>query len=82
MSEIGNRIRRLRLSQSLSQQEISSNGVSVPYISRIETGDITFPSHSALIAIGERLGVSALELETGDPEAHCSYCKRGNHVGV
>lgn len=82
MNEIGNRIRRIRRAQSLSQQDISTNGVSVPYISRIETGDIAYPSHSALIAIGERLGVSALELETGDPEAHCTYCRRGDNVGV
>ena len=77
MSQIGYRIRKLRLERGLTQEAISSDGVSVPYISRIETGDIAYPSQDALILIGQKLGVSALYLETGDADAHCFYCGRG-----
>ena len=62
---IGERIRRLRLEQGMSQRSLSCPGVSAGYISRIEAGD-RHPSVRALRLMAGRLGVSAEYLETGD----------------
>ena len=63
---IGQRVRRLRLEQGLSQRELSRPGVSYAYLSRIEAGYRT-PSLKALRLLAERLGVTAEYLETGEP---------------
>jgi tetratricopeptide (TPR) repeat protein len=63
---IGQRVRRLRLEQWLSQRELSRPGVSYAYLSRIEAGQRT-PSLKALRLLAERLGVTAEYLETGEP---------------
>lgn len=78
MSDIGSRIRKLRLAQDLKQEAISSERVSVSYISRIETGDIAYPSMEALVAIAEKLGTTAHSLELGDDASlvECPYCGR------
>lgn len=75
MTELGNRVRRLRLKMGATQEAISSQKVSVPYISRIETGDIAFPSADALMAIASKLNTTALFLETGE-HGRCPYCGR------
>jgi tetratricopeptide (TPR) repeat protein len=61
---IGQRLRRLRLEQRLSQRELSAPGVSYAYISRIEAGTRQ-PSVKALRKLAAKLGVSADYLETG-----------------
>src|SRR5438094_6926457 len=61
---IGARLKRLRLERGLSQRELSSQGVSYAYISRIEAGART-PSVKALRMLARKLGVSPDYLETG-----------------
>jgi transcriptional regulator with XRE-family HTH domain len=61
---VGARLKRLRLEQGLSQRDLSSQGVSYAYISRIEAGART-PSVKALRKLASKLGVSAEYLETG-----------------
>jgi len=61
---IGDRIRRLRMEQGLSQRQLATTGVSYAYISRLEAGKRT-PSVKALRKLAERLGVTADYLETG-----------------
>jgi transcriptional regulator with XRE-family HTH domain len=61
---IGQRLKRLRVEQGLSQRELASPGVSYAYISRIEAGTRQ-PSVKALRRLGAKLGVSAEYLETG-----------------
>lgn len=69
----GRRIKRLRLELGLSQRDVEAPGISYAYISRIETGERR-PSIEALIALGAKLGVSALYLMTGDASAPCPVC--------
>src|SRR5438552_5663352 len=61
---IGARLKRLRLQRGLSQRDLSSQGVSYAYISRIEAGART-PSVKALRKLAQKLGVSVEYLETG-----------------
>src|SRR5437867_13354108 len=61
---IGARLRRLRLERGLSQRELSSQGVSYAYISRIEARART-PSVKALRMLARKLAVSVDYLETG-----------------
>ena len=61
---IGARLKRLRLERGLSQRELSSQGVSYAYISRIEAGART-PSVKALRMLARKLAVSVDYLETG-----------------
>jgi tetratricopeptide (TPR) repeat protein len=61
---IGHRLRRLRLERNLSQRELSSQGVSYAYISRIEAGTRQ-PSVKALRMLARKLNVSVEYLETG-----------------
>src|SRR6059036_3521435 len=61
---IGRRLRRLRLERNLSQRELSSQGVSYAYISRIEAGTRQ-PSVKALRMLARKLNVSVEYLETG-----------------
>ncbi len=61
---IGERLRRLRVERGLSQRELSTQGVSYAYISRIEAG-ARRPSVKALRMVAPKLGVSATYLETG-----------------
>lgn len=75
MSTIGNRIRRLRLEQGLSQREISAPGVTYAYISRVERGD-RHPSITALIHLADQLHTTALYLLTGREKARCPVCQR------
>jgi hypothetical protein len=46
------------------------------YVSRIEAGQRT-PSEKALRKLAEKLGTTALYLETGDAGAPCPHCGRG-----
>jgi transcriptional regulator with XRE-family HTH domain len=69
---IGQRLKRLRLEQGLSQRELAAPGVSYAYISRIEAGTRQ-PSVKALRRLAAKLGVTADFLETGSqlgPEEH------------
>src|SRR3954462_9307664 len=61
---VGARLKRLRLQLGLSQRDLSSQGVSYAYISRIEAG-ARRPSVKALRKLAQKLGVSAEDLETG-----------------
>jgi transcriptional regulator with XRE-family HTH domain len=61
---LGVRLKRLRLERGLSQRDLSSQGVSYAYISRIEAGART-PSVKALRMLARKLGVSVDYLETG-----------------
>lgn len=61
---IGQRLKRLRLEQGLSQRELAAPGVSYAYISRIEAGTRQ-PSVKALRRLAAKLGVTADFLETG-----------------
>jgi tetratricopeptide (TPR) repeat protein len=61
---VGQRLRRLRLANGLSQRELSGPGVSYAYISRIEAGTRT-PSVKALRTLARKLRVSPEYLETG-----------------
>ena len=62
---IGQRIKSLRLSKGLKQQDLVSDKVSLGYVSLIEQGKRT-PSGKALSAIAESLGVSLATLTVGD----------------
>jgi transcriptional regulator with XRE-family HTH domain len=76
VSAVGQRIKRLREERGLSQRDLAEPGISYAYISRIEDGQRT-PSEKALRKLAERLGTTALYLETGDPTAPCPHCGRG-----
>lgn len=69
---IGVRIKRYRIERGMSQADL---GFSAPYISRIESGSQIATANS-LTVIAEKLGVTALELETGSTDAHCPWCGR------
>jgi transcriptional regulator with XRE-family HTH domain len=64
---MGERIRQRRLELGLSQRELSSEGVSYAYISRLEAGERQ-PSVKALRKIAPKLGVSVHWLETGEED--------------
>jgi transcriptional regulator with XRE-family HTH domain len=61
---VGERLRRLRIEQGLSQRDLSSPGITYAYISRIEAGART-PSVKALRMLARKLGVTPEYLETG-----------------
>ena len=73
---VSKRIRARRLDLGLSQRAIAGKGTSYAYISRIEAGNRS-PSIEALIAIAEKLETTALALLTGDEQAPCPVCGRG-----
>jgi transcriptional regulator with XRE-family HTH domain len=73
---IGKRIRARRLELGLTQRSIGEPGSSYAYISRIASGNRS-PSIEALIAIAEKLDMSALALLTGNPDVRCPVCGRG-----
>ncbi len=75
METVGARIRRLRKERGLSQRDLAEPGVSYAYVSRIEAG-ARRPSLTALRKIAAKLGVTALELETGDLNTTCPHCGR------
>jgi len=62
--EVGRRLRDARHRAGLSQRELSFQGCSPAYISRIEAGD-RIPSLQLLREMGRRLGVSEDYLATG-----------------
>ena len=70
---VGKRIRACRLSLDLTQAQIASSGVTKAHLSRIESG-LRVPSLSAVIAIADRLHVSALYLLTGSVDSQCLLC--------
>lgn len=72
---VGERIRRIRLEQGLSQRDLAAPGVSYAYVSRIEAGTRT-PSAKALQALADKLDCTALYLATGHEEARCPFCGR------
>jgi transcriptional regulator with XRE-family HTH domain len=74
-SAVGRRIRRLREQRGMSQRELSFDGVSYAYISRLEHGQRT-PSLTALAGIAEKLGASPVYLATGHEDAACPFCGR------
>jgi transcriptional regulator with XRE-family HTH domain len=71
----GERIRRLRAEQGLSQRELAADGVSYAYVSRIEAGT-RIPSAKALQSLAAKLGCTALYLATGHDDGVCPFCGR------
>jgi tetratricopeptide (TPR) repeat protein len=61
---IGQRLRRLRKERGLNQRDLSGEGISYAYISRIEA-DQRRPSLRMIRLLAERLDISAEYLETG-----------------
>ena len=61
---IGERLRRLREAQGLTQRDLIAPGVSAQYISKIERGQRN-ASVKALRKIAPKLGITAQYLETG-----------------
>ncbi len=64
---VGERLRRAREAAGLTQRELSFEGCTPAYVSRIEAG-ARVPSLQILREFGKRLGVSADFLATGGPE--------------
>jgi transcriptional regulator with XRE-family HTH domain len=75
---VGQRIHRLRTEAGLSQRSLAQglDRVGYAYISRIEAGTRQ-PSGKALRALAQRLGTTALYLETGREDTLCPHCGRG-----
>ena len=65
MATVGERIRQRRLELGLSQRELSSEGVTYAYVSRLEANTRT-PSIKALRKLATKLDVSVHWLETGE----------------
>lgn len=66
MTTLGTRLRRYRIQAQLSQAQLALGIVSPSMLSRIES-DARRPSRQTLIALAERIGVRAEELEGDDP---------------
>lgn len=62
---VGRRLRTARLAAGLSQRDLSFDGCTAAYVSRIEAGART-PSYQILREFAKRLGVTADHLATGD----------------
>lgn len=59
---LGQRIKKERLAQGLTQRELAdSAGITVPYVSKIEAGKET-PTEEKIAKIAEALGLDADEL--------------------
>jgi transcriptional regulator with XRE-family HTH domain len=67
IATVGERIRQRRLELGLSMPEISGEGVSYAYLSRIEA-NARQPSIKALRKLAPKLGVSPYWLETGEAD--------------
>jgi tetratricopeptide (TPR) repeat protein len=65
---VGRRLRQAREAAGLTQRELSFEGCTAAYVSRIEAG-ARVPSLQILREFGKRLGVSAEFLATGRPDA-------------
>ncbi len=65
---VGERLRAARLAAGLSQRDLSFEGCTAAYVSRIEAGART-PSYQILREFAKRLGVTADYLATGDAAA-------------
>lgn len=67
VTQLGRRIRRLRLEKGLSQEDVAEPAFTAAYMSHVENGKRR-PSHAALTHIAERLDVTAEQLLSGrDP---------------
>lgn len=65
---VGQRLKEARRAAGLTQRELSFDGCTAAYVSRIEAG-ARVPSLQILREFGKRLGVSAEYLATGLPDA-------------
>ena len=65
---VGERLRAARVAAGLSQRDLSFDGCTAAYVSRIEAGART-PSYQILREFARRLGVTADYLATGDAGA-------------
>lgn len=63
---VGNRLKELRLSKGLTQQDLAGDAYTAAYVSTIESGKRT-PSSVALAYFADRLRVEAEEILTGRP---------------
>jgi transcriptional regulator with XRE-family HTH domain len=75
VESVGERVRRLRRERGLSERDLASPGVTHAYVSRIENGARN-PSLTVVRELAEKLGVTALYLETGSDEVVCPHCHR------
>jgi transcriptional regulator with XRE-family HTH domain len=66
-ASVGDRLRQARLAAGLSQRELSGDGISFAFVSRIERGNRT-PSVKMLRKLAARLDVSVHWLETGEAD--------------
>jgi tetratricopeptide (TPR) repeat protein len=66
-AEIGGRLRELRLSRGLLQQDLATSEITASYVSLIEAGKRR-PSAAVLAALAERVGSTAEYLRTGRDE--------------
>jgi transcriptional regulator with XRE-family HTH domain len=64
---VGERVKQRRQELGLSQRDLSAQGITYAYISRIEANQRR-PSVKALRLIAPKLGVSVHWLETGAPD--------------
>lgn len=69
MSEIGERLRRLRFDRRVKLRQVeSATGVSNAYLSQLESGKVANPSLVVLGKLADYYGVSVGRLATGDDE--------------
>ncbi|WP_033258668.1 MULTISPECIES: helix-turn-helix transcriptional regulator [Kitasatospora] len=62
--EFGRRLRLLREARGLTQAQLAGDGMSKPYVSRLESGTRP-PTDRAIAYLAERLGVDVSELKPG-----------------
>ncbi|MGH2748992.1 MAG: tetratricopeptide repeat protein [Actinomycetota bacterium] len=65
-AELGKRVRKLRISNGLTQKELASPRYTAAYVSTIEAGKRT-PSRNALQHFARKLGVDPEQIESGRP---------------
>lgn len=76
MQTIGDRVRAVREEMMLTQRDLAApeDGLSYSYVAAIE-GNVRRPSRNALEVLADKLGVSALFLESGHGAHKCPHCR-------
>jgi len=75
-AEIGRRVRDLRRTAGLTQDELAAGRFTKQYVSQIERG-VTLPSDEALAWIADRLGVEPGQLRTGVSSGEVAQLEAG-----
>jgi transcriptional regulator with XRE-family HTH domain len=77
MSNVGDRLRHLRVGLGLTPTELARRaGVSAAYVTRLEAGEYSRPSHVYLSKLASALGVPVAEI-AGEGEGANNH----NHIG-